>query len=168
MKRVVRLIALALCLFPGGLLFAGTPDGVESKSAPMVEQQDCTAPDDVEFRVGIPGWISGLSGDFGVRGVVADSNISFGDLLNSLDMMAAGAIYARYHRWEFSADGLYLKVSDTAELRGLLFGSARVSLKDAFSEQFLGYRLINCNNAVLSVFAGARWNYESGDFRLLS
>jgi hypothetical protein len=167
MKMFFTLVMPLFSLLSGAFLFAGTPDGENYKAAPVVQKEGCTAPDDVEFRIGIPGWISGLSGDFGVRGVVADTNISFGDLLDSLDMMAAGSIYARYHRWEFSADGLYLKVSDSAPLRGVLFGSARVSLKDAFSEQFLGYRLINCNDAVLSVFAGARWNYESGDFRLL-
>jgi opacity protein-like surface antigen len=122
---------------------------------------------ETEFRIGIPAWLSGLSGDFGVRGVVADPDITFGDILNNLDMMLAGSIYARYHRWEFSADGLYLRVSKDAQLRGLLFGAAHVALKDAFSEQFIGYRLINCDQGFLSVFAGARWNYESGDFRLL-
>jgi len=136
-----------------------------SKEPPVV--QSCTTPPDTEFRVGIPAWISGLSGDFGVRGVVADPNIRFTDIFNNLDMMLAGSIYARYHRWEFSADGLYLRVSKDAQLRGLLFGGAHIALKDAFSEQFIGYRLINCNEGFLSVFAGARYNYESGDFRLL-
>src|SRR4051794_32775578 len=142
-RRLITFVFLLALSVPATILLAGTPS--ESKSVPPVEKQDRGAPDDWELRVGIPGWISGLSGDFGVRGVVADTDISFGDLLNNLDIMAAGSIYARYHRWEFSADGLYLKVSGSAPLRGVLFGNARVSLKDAFSEQFLGYRLINCN-----------------------
>ncbi|MGH7939172.1 MAG: hypothetical protein ACREFG_11760, partial [Chthoniobacterales bacterium] len=129
----------------------------KSKKIPMV-QGASVAPPDTEFRIGIPTWVTGLSGDFGVRGVVANPDISFGDILNNLDMMAAGSIYARYHRWEFSADGLYLRVSKTAQLRGLLFGSAHVVLKDAFSEQFIGYRLIHRNDGFLSVFAGARYN----------
>ncbi len=166
-KGFVKQMLIALLLIPGGGLFAG-PSEQDSKSVPVAQQQGCSAPDDWEFRIGIPGWMSGLSGDFGVRGVVADTDIGFTDILGSLDMMVAGSIYARYHRWEIFANGLYLKVSDTAELRGLLFGAARVSLKDAFSEQFIGYRLINCNQGLLSVYAGARWNYESGDFRLLS
>ena len=137
-----------------------------SKETPALESR-YTTPADTEFRIGIPGWLSGLSGDIGVRGVVTDPDISFGDILNNLDMMLAGSIYARYHRWEFSADGLYLRVSKDAQLRGLLFGAAHVAIKDAFSEQFIGYRLINCDQGFLSAFAGARWNYESGDFRLL-
>jgi hypothetical protein len=48
-----------------------------------------------------------------------------------------------------------MKLSDTAVLPGLLFDTARVSLKSAFAEAFLGYRLINCQKASLSVFAGA-------------
>ena len=91
----------------------------KSKETPIVQSASVTPPD-TEFRIGIPTWVTGLSGDFGVRGVVADPDISFGDILNNLDMMAAGSIYARYHRWEFSADGLYLRVAKTAQLRGLL------------------------------------------------
>jgi hypothetical protein len=109
-----------------------------------------------------------MSGDFGVRGFVSDQDIGFGEILDHLDMLASGSLYLRYHRWEIFADGLYLKVSDSAPLRGILFDSAQVSLKSAFSEQFIGYRLINCEDAVLSVFAGARYNHMSGDFRLFA
>jgi opacity protein-like surface antigen len=59
-----------------------------------------------------------------------------------------------------------MKISDTAVLPGLLFDRARVSLKSAFAESFFGYRLINCEKASLSVFAGARYNYMSGDLHI--
>src|ERR1044071_7244476 len=136
MNRFVKYVIASVGVISATSLFAGSPDATDSKSLPVLEKQGSAAPDDVEFRIGIPGWITGLTGDFGVRGVVADMDIGFGDIFNSLDMMVAGSIYARYHRWEFSADGLYLKVSGSAQLSGLLFGDARVSLKDAFSEQF--------------------------------
>lgn len=166
-KRLIISLFLVGVFAPGAMVLAGPLEPSDSKSTPTVEKQGCSAPDDWEFRIGIPGWISGLSGDFGVRGVVTDPDLSFSDILSSLDMMVAGSVYARYQRWEIFADGLYLKVSENAQLRGLLFGNAHIALKDAFSEQFLGYRLINCDQGFLSVFAGARYNYESGDFRLL-
>jgi opacity protein-like surface antigen len=59
-----------------------------------------------------------------------------------------------------------MKLSDTAVLPGLLFDTARVSLKSAFAEAFVGYRLINCENASLSVFAGARYTYMSADLQI--
>jgi len=81
-------------------------------------------------------------------------------------MLASGSLYARYHRWEIFADGQYMKVSDTEPLRGFLFERANVALKSAIAEGFIGYRLLNCERATLSLYAGARYNYMSGDLRL--
>lgn len=141
------------------------PDRSKETVAPPVEKK-CLPPPDTEFRVGLPGWISGLSGDFGVRGTVADVDVPFKDILERIDMIAAGDVYYRYHRWEFFADGLYLRISDDADVRGVLFGNAHVAIKSAFAETFVGYRLINCQEGYLSLIAGARYNYMSGDFRL--
>jgi hypothetical protein len=54
-----------------------------------------------------------------------------------------------------------MEVGASASLPGLLFTNANVHLKDGLAEGFLGYRLINCDKAALSVFAGARYNYEA-------
>jgi hypothetical protein len=158
------LIAAAAIFFPTDL--SAGPETYTGKESPPVETNWCETPSPVEFRLGIPGWISGLSGDFGVRGVVTDQDVKFTDILKRLDMIAVGSLYARYQRWEIFADGQYMKISDTAQLPGLLFDRARVSLKSAFAEGFLGYRLINCKNGILSVFAGARYNYMSGDLHI--
>jgi hypothetical protein len=131
-----------------------------------VSPTGCVAPPDTEFGIGIPGWLAGLSGDFGVRGIVTEQDVKFTDILNHLDMLATGSLYARYRRWEISADGLYMRISDTADLRGILFSSVRVALKSAFAEAFLGYRLINCESGFLSISAGARYNYMSADIDL--
>ena len=133
--------------------------------APPIEKK-CEPPADTEFRVGLPGWMAGLSGDFGVRGTIADVDISFQDILKRIDMIATGDIYYRYHRWEFFADGLYIRLSDDADLRGVLFGNAHIAIKSAFAEAFVGYRLINCQEGYLSLIAGARYYYISGDFKL--
>jgi len=158
---------LATILLPASIVFAGTESYDYKAAAPPPEPQPwCVTPPDTEFRIGIPGWISGLEGDFGVRGVVTDQDVQFTDILKRLDMIAVGSLYARYHRWEIFADGQYMKISDTATLPGLLFDTARVSLKSAFAEAFVGYRLINCQNGILSVFAGARYNYMSADLQI--
>ena len=138
-----------------------------SKQTPVPVKTGCETPPDTEFGIGLPGWMAGMSGDTGVFGVIAQPDIEFHQLLSHLDMIASGSLYARYHRWEFSADGLYLRVSTDASLRGILFTSAHVAVKQAFAESFIGYRLINCQDGFLSIFAGGRYNYFSGDFRLL-
>jgi len=140
-------------------------DNSKEKETPIV-QRGCVAPTNTEFRIGLPSWMAGVNGDAGVKGIVTEQDQSFTDILKSLDMLGSGSVYFRYHRWELFADGLYLKISDTADLRGILFNSARVSLKQAFAESFIGYRLINCDNGFLSIFAGDRWNYMQGDLHL--
>jgi opacity protein-like surface antigen len=154
-----------------GNALPGSSDGKSmvvdnSKETPPVVPSGCVAPADTEFRVGIPGWMAGLSGDFGVRGFVTDQDVKFADIFKRLDMIATGSLYARYHRWEISADGLYMRISDSAQLRGILFSSVRVALKSAYAEGFVGYRVINCEQGYLSLQAGARYNYMSADIDL--
>jgi hypothetical protein len=170
-RFIYELLVTTLFLSPSLLLLGGS-DSYDSKSvdtskeSPPVEKSWCETPTPFEIRIGIPGWFAGLSGDFGVRGVVTEQDVKFTDILKRLDMIAVGSLYARYHRWEFFADGQYMKISDTATLPGLLFDTARVSLKSAFAETFVGYRLINCQNGILSVFAGSRYNYMSADLQI--
>jgi hypothetical protein len=164
--RFVYQCLLAIIFLSASIALAGT-ESYDYKAAPPPPPESwCVTPPDTEFRIGIPGWLTGLEGDFGVRGVVTDQDVKFTDILKRLDMIAVGSLYARYHRWEIFADGQYMKLSDTAVLPGLLFDTARVSLKSAFAEAFLGYRLINCEKASLSVFVGARYNYMSGDLHI--
>jgi hypothetical protein len=175
--RFARPLGLADCLlfslvwFLCGTLFAGPEPISDSKdyskeSAPPLQESWCQPPPPWEFRFGIPGWMAGISGDFGVKGVDTEQDVDFTDILKRLDMIAAGSLYARYHRWEIYADGQYIKLSDTAVLPGLLFDTAHVALKSAFAEGFLGYRLINCQRVVLSIFSGARYNYMRGELNI--
>ena len=165
-NRVVNQLLSAIVLLSASIALAGT-ESYDCKAAPPPPPESwCVTPPDTEFRIGIPGWIAGLEGDFGVRGIVTDQDVKFTDILKRLDMIAVGSLYARYHRWEIFADGQYMKLSDTAVLPGLLFDTARVSLKSAFAEAFVGYRVINCEKASVSVFAGARYNYMSADLQI--
>jgi opacity protein-like surface antigen len=157
---------LATILLPASIVLAGTESYDYKAASPPPPQLWCESPPPVEFRIGIPGWVAGLSGDFGVRGVVTEQDVKFTDILKRLDMIAVGSLYARYQRWEIFADGQYMKISDTATLPGLLFDTAHVSLKSAFAEAFVGYRLTNCKNGILSVFAGARYNYMSANLQI--
>jgi opacity protein-like surface antigen len=167
-NRFVYQFLLMTVLLRASIAVAGTEsyDFKDKEAPPPPPESWCVTPSDTEFRIGIPGWIAALSGDFGVKGVVSDQDVKFTDILKRLDMIATGSLYARYHRWEIYADGQYLRLHDTAVLPGLLFDTANVSLKSAFAESFVGYRLINCQKASLSLFAGARYNYMSGDLHI--
>jgi opacity protein-like surface antigen len=154
------------------ILFAGpapldTDEKDYSKEASPLEKNWCETPSLWEVRIGVPGWLAGLSGESGVKGVVDRVDVSFDSLLNHLTHFPiALSINARYQRWEFYVDGQYIEVGTSATLPGLLFTDANVHIKNALAEGFLGYRLINCDNAFVTLFAGARWTYLEGDLSI--
>jgi hypothetical protein len=128
----------------------------------------CEALPPTEFRVGLPGWMAGMSGDLGVRGVVSTLDMSFTDIFNRLDSIPLVlSAYARYHRWEFTLAGQYLKISDSVELPDLLFTRGDIEVESAFVEAFVGYRVISCDKAMLSLYGGIRYNYMSGDLHVV-
>jgi hypothetical protein len=174
--RKFGLALLAAVLFGSpGILFAGpvslSDDSTStdaSKEAPPVEKSWCETPPPWEIRIGVPGWLPGLSGEAGVKGVVsALPDITLDQLLKHLTHFPiALSAEARYQRWEFHVDGVYAEVGTSAELPGLFFTNADVHLKAAYAEGFVGYRLINCDNLSLTLFAGARWTYLLGDLSI--
>jgi hypothetical protein len=152
-------------------------DPKDSKSIPPAEIKPwCETPSPLEIRIGVPGWIAGLSGDTGVKGVVSNIDVGFEELFKHLTHVPiALSADIRYQRWEFFGDGQYMEVGDSATLPGLLFTNANVHIKAGGAGGFVGYRLINCTKAWLSLFAGARYTYEgvnisifdNGDARLV-
>ena len=150
-NRFLYQFLLATILLPASIVLAGT-ESYDAKSAAPIQAQACETPAPLEVRIGIPGWITGMSGDFGVRGIVSPLDVKFTDILERLDQIPIVlSAYVRYHRWEFFGDGQYLKLSDSVTLPGLLFDRADIELKSAFVEAFVGYRLINCEKGVLSL-----------------
>jgi opacity protein-like surface antigen len=151
------------------IALAGTETYDYKEAPPPPPQPWCETPATLEIRIGIPGWLSGLSGDTGVKGVVTSSDVSFEQLLRHLTHVPIVlSADIRYQRWEFFADGQYMEVGASATLPGLLFTTANLHLKSALAEGFVGYRLINCEKASLSLFAGARYSYMDGDISIFN
>lgn len=156
--------AFAMIALSARVLLGGPePYDISKEAPPPPPQPWCETPATLEIRIGAPGWLAGISGDTGVKGVVASSDVSFGELfrhLTHVPIVLSADI--RYQRWEIFGDGQYLEVGDSVTLPGLLFTTANLHLKSALAEGFVGYRLINCDKAALSVFAGARYTYTDG------
>ena len=165
---------LAASFIATGSLWAGSEPPVTdekdySKEVPLVEKSWCETPPLWEIRIGAPGWLAGISGESGVKGVVDRADVSFDTLLHHLTHFpVALSINARYQRWEFWVDGQYIEVGTSATLPGLLFTNANVHIKNALAEGFVGYRLINCDNANLTLFTGARWTYLWGSLSIIN
>ena len=170
--RLVNQFLIATIFLSAPVLLAGTEgyedpkDGKEVIPPPEI-QPWCQTPSPLEIRIGIPGWIAGLSGDVGVKGVVSNIDVGFEELFKHLTHVPiALSVDIRYHRWELFGDGQYMEVGDSATLPGLLFTNANAHIKAGGGGAFLGYRLINCDKAALSLFAGARYSYLGADLSI--
>lgn len=159
------LVLFAIILLPHVAALAGS-DTVDSK---YIAPAPTPPPKEWDLRVGIPGWLSGISGESGIRGLVDSSDVSFSELFNHLTHvpLALSADF-RYKRWELFGDGQYLEVGASATLPGILFTDAHVHLKDGLAEAFLGYRVIDSGKATVSLFAGARYNYEGVNLSIVN
>jgi opacity protein-like surface antigen len=172
--RAVYIVLLAILFSTSNILFAGseplaTDDKDYSKEVVPVEKSWCETPSLWQVRIGLPGWLAGLNGDSGVKGVEAASDVTFGQIFKHLTHVPiALSINARYKRWEFWVDGQYIELGTSATLPGLLFTDANIHVKNALTEGFIGYRVINCDNAHLTLFAGARWTYLQGDLSIFN
>jgi len=169
MNRFVNQFLFATIVLSAPVLFAGPESYDISKEAPPPPQPWCETPATLEIRIGVPGWLAGVSGNSGVKGVVTDVDVSFDQLLTHLTHVPLSlSVDVRYQRWEFFGDGLYMEVGASASLPGLLFTNANIHLKSGLAEGFVGYRVINCDKASLSLFAGARYSYQGGDLSIFN
>jgi len=110
-----------------------------------------------------------VSGNSGIKGVVTSPDVSFDQLLTHLTHVPIVlSADIRYKRWEIFGDGQYMEVGASASLPGLLFTNANIHLKVGLAEGFVGYRVINCDKATLSFFAGARYSYQGGDLSIFN
>src|SRR5215475_6019922 len=170
--KTVYIVLLAILFSTSNILFAGseplaTDDKDYSKEVVPLEKSWCETPKPFEIRIGMPGWLSGVSGDAGVKGVVGSVDVPFHAILDHLTHVPISlSMDIRYQRWEIFGSGEYIEVGDSVTLPGLLFTNANMHLKVGGLGAFVGYRVINCDNAYLSLFAGMRYTYIEGDLSI--
>lgn len=92
---------------------------------------------------------SGLSGKTTVKGVTADVDMGFDDILDNLDAGFMAMFEARKGRWSFLLDGVYfkLKKQEVRSATGPLGNTITSTLDATFTEQVyslsVGYRVID-------------------------
>ena len=171
-KTKLHLVARAVfatIILSTPVVFAGSEYDISKETPPPPPQPWCETPKTLEIRIGVPGWMAGVSGNSGVKGVVTSPDVSFDQILTHLTHVPLSlSVDVRYQRWEFFGDGLYMDVGASATLPGLLFTNANIHLQTGLAEGFVGYRVINCDKASLSLFAGARYSYQGGDLSIFN
>lgn len=153
MKSIPLLVSVTGIL-SASQLFGGTTTIAPGPGPVMTTTSD----NGWNFTLGLYGWGAGLDGDLGAGGYAMPVDISFSDILDTLDMTAMGVVEARKDRWLFQLEGLYLRnsVSGSAEtpVRNQTF-SADLVAKTTRLEAIAGYRLLENEGASLDLFAGA-------------
>jgi hypothetical protein len=134
------------------------PKNLESISAP---QSSTASESPFKFRVGIPAWASGVSGDVGVRGVSGHFDVPFSSLFNHLDAIAPLSMDASYGKWGVHLDGQYVKLSENFSTQGTLFESGTLEMEQAFANFNINYRVVDSAPFTLVALVGARYNYLS-------
>jgi hypothetical protein len=170
--KYLSFLLLIASFFTIGNLSAGQEefsDGKDySKEVAPAPTPWCETPPPFEISISVPGWFSGISGDVGVKGVVSSVDIPFYTLFDHLTHVPISlSVDVRYKRWELFGSGEYVEVGASATLPGLLFTNANAHLKVGGLGTFLGYRVINCDKAYLSLFAGMRYTYLEGDLSIV-
>jgi len=112
--KFVCLLLVAILFSSSAILFGGpeplATDGKDyAKEIVPVEKSWCETPSLWEIRIGAPGWLAGVSGESGVKGVVGSSDVSFDQLLTHLTHVPVVlSADIRYQRWEIFGDGQYM------------------------------------------------------------
>ena len=109
-----------------------------------------------QFTIAVPGWMAGMDGTIGVRGVNANIDIGFDEILQHLDMIFAARAEARKGPFGIYGEILYIGLSDGAQINGLVNNiHAQVDL--TLGDGGLSWRLINAPRGSLDFTAGTHY-----------
>ncbi|MGQ3215223.1 MAG: hypothetical protein ACT6U0_18505 [Shinella sp.] len=148
MKSAYCGLALALAVAPAGAADISAPGSAVVNTG-------------WKYQVTLDGWLAGLNGDIGVRGLpTAAVDVSPLDVLESLDGVFAGSFQAVGDSWLLYTDVMWAKISTEADV-GPFGGTARFEQKQIVATALVGYELpINVENMQLYATGGLRYQHN--------
>lgn len=164
MKTPVAALASSLALIAG--LHAGTT-AIGPEPAPTMTT---TTESGWELTLGLYGWGAGLEGDLGVGGYTVPVDVSFENILDTLDMTAMGMVEARKGPWMVQLEGLYLRNSMTLTAFTPIRNTpvqANLKAQTTRLELVGGYRLIDTDCSKLDLLAGCVFYDIDNELRLI-
>jgi len=135
-----------------GPLVAGSVELAPKETAPP----SITESEPWQFTIAAPGWIAGLDGTIGVRGVNADIDVGFDQILQHLDMIFAMRAEAQKGPFGIYGEVIYIGLSDNAQINGLLNNIHEV-VNETLFDGALSWRLINQPRGSLDLVAGTHY-----------
>lgn len=159
-------LSLALGLYSAPEAKAENEAGVDSEPIDVAAAVVIPESSDQYITFVFPGWLTGLEGTLGARGLETHLDAPFYDVYKNLDMLAAGSLEGRKGKFGIIIEGLYLDASFGGTPPGPLFSSASVSVEQVIAEAALTYRVFENDRAWLEILAGARYIYLGGELSL--
>jgi hypothetical protein len=150
---------IKLSFFAGALFAAvgGVAAGpVELDSKEIAPPPTITQSEPWHFSIAAPGWMPGMEGTVGLRGIDANVDIGFDDILRNLDMIFAMRAEASKGRFGIFGELIYMSLSDSAEVNGLI-NKADVRVDQYLADGALSWRVIDKPRGSLDLVAGTRY-----------
>jgi hypothetical protein len=135
------------------ILFAGSEPYTTSKEAapPTITQSEPW-----HFTIAVPGWMPGMTGTTGFRGIDADVDVDFGEILRHLDMIFAMRAEADKGPFGIYGELIYMSLSDSADVNGLV-QKVDVRVDQYLADAGLSWRFINQPRWSLDLTAGSHY-----------
>ena len=112
-------------------------------STPAFAQQD-----ECQFSLIPYGWISGMSGTFGAKGLTAEADVSFSEIVENLEVGGLVHFDAQKDRWSLLFDGIFLAIG-----QGLERPAGAVDVDEVILEFGAGYEVVDN----VDLLAGGRY-----------
>jgi hypothetical protein len=135
-----------------GALRAGTLELQPKETAPPLITQS----EPWQFTIAAPGWMAGMDGTIGVRGVNADIDIGFDQILQHLDMIFAARTEARKGPFGIYGELIYIGLSDNTQINGLI-NNIHEQVDMTLVDGALSWRLVNQPRWSLEFAAGTHY-----------
>jgi hypothetical protein len=110
-----------------------------------------------QFTIAVPGWMAGMNGTIGIRGVNADLDVSFKDVLEHLDMMFAARAEAQKGPFGIFGEVIYIGLSDHAQINRMI-NNVDEQVDLTLADGALSWRLVNQPRWSLDVAAGVHYS----------
>ncbi|MGE5164226.1 MAG: hypothetical protein ACM3NN_09850 [Nitrospirota bacterium] len=149
---------IRLCLFAGSAsaivttLTAGTVELAPKQAPPP----SITQSEPWQFVLAVPGLMPGINGTVGVRGVNANIDIGFDQILEHLDMLFALRGEARKGPFGIFGEILYTGLSDDTQINGLI-NNVHEQVDQTLVDVGLSWRLVNQPRGFIDFAAGTHY-----------
>jgi hypothetical protein len=127
--------------------------------AKVLEQPPVKTAEPWQITVGGPGWLAGVSGTTGFRGINTNINVGVGQILKHINVIDTLGGEVRRGRFGVLGDFLYLNAqAGTGESSGLV-SKVDLGLQQFLGEFFGSYRVIERPRGWVDLLAGFRYTY---------